>query len=260
MKPSKLIVVLLLVASTASAAERKLRVAFGDNSYVPTQLLNATDLVCTPGDLGLGANNPQMRISKFVAATKMTPEAIEIRKREGFNWICYDNENGKDWKTPKEELADPTKYTIMAAKATHAAGLKFIAEPNFELIVGRGTSGKNGKLTLTDKQVPFVRMQEVAPYLDAISLQLQRAQADVEQYKELTRRYANEVRSANPKVIIFVQITSRVKSGKTSTPTELMNAVRSVADFVDGIWIHNDKDGVPFATELVTLMAKAGYR
>jgi hypothetical protein len=251
---------LLMLATTALAGDKKLRVAFGDNSWMPTQLLTANDLVCTTADLGLGENSPRMRISKFMAAAKMTPEAIAKRKQQGFNWICYDNENGKDWPTPKEELADPTKFTILAAKATHAAGLKFIAEPNFELITGRGTRGKHGKLELTEKQVPSVRLKEVAPYLDAISLQLQRAQADVEQYRNLTRRYAGEVRSANPKAIIFVQVTSRAKSGKASTPAELMVAVRSVAGFVDGIWIHNDTGQEDFATELVTLMAKAGYR
>ncbi len=72
--------------------------------------------------------------------------------------------------------------------------------------------------------------------------------------------YSEEVRSANPKAIIFVQVTSREKSGKTSTPAELMEAIKSVAEFVDGIWIHNDRDGLEFATELVTLMGKAGYR
>lgn len=252
-----------MFTTTALSAEKKLRVAFGDNRCMPTQLLTASDLVCSPDDLGLGGNNPQMKISKFVAATTMTPEAIAERKQQGFNWICYDNENGKDWPTPKEELTDPTKYTLMAAKATHAAGLKFIAEPNFELIVGRGSRGKDGKLELTEKQVPFVRLKEVAPYLDAISLQLQRGQADVEQYRELTRHYAEEVRSANPKAIIFVQVTFREKSGKVSTPAELLRAVRAVADFVDGIWIHNDKDNddqLRSATELVMLMAKAGYR
>jgi hypothetical protein len=183
---------LLLLASAAQAGEKKLRVAFGDNRTMPTQLLKADDLVCSPGDLGLGSNNPQMRISKFTAATKMTPEAIAQRKEQGFNWICYDNENGKDWPTPKEEITDPTKYTLMAAKATHAAGLKFIAEPNFELIVGRGSRGKDGKLEMTDKQVPFVRLKEVAPHLDAISLQFQRAQADIEQYRELRNRKGHE--------------------------------------------------------------------
>jgi hypothetical protein len=54
---------------------------------------------------------------KFVGTDAMTPAALEDRKRAGFNWICYDNENGKDWKTPKDELADPTKYTILAARA-----------------------------------------------------------------------------------------------------------------------------------------------
>jgi hypothetical protein len=250
----------LCLSAVAHAGEKKLRIAFGDNSYMPKQFLAADDLVCTAADLGLGTNEPQMKISKFVDTSKMTPAELAKRKQAGFNWICYDNENGKDWKTPQEELADPTKYTILAAQLTHAAGLKFIAEPNFELIVGRGTSGKEGKLTLTQRQVPFVRMKEVAPHLDAISLQLQRAQADVEQYRELTKRYATEVRTANPKAIIFVQVTSREKTGKTSTPAELMQSIRTVVDFVDGIWIHNDKDTVDFATELVTLMAKDGYR
>jgi hypothetical protein len=259
-KSFRLGVCLLLLASTASAGDKRLRVAFGDNSWMPKQLLTANDLVCTTADLGLGSNSPQMKISKFTAATKMTPEELARRKEQGFNWICYDNENGKDWPTPTDELADPTKYTIQAANATHAAGLKFIAEPNFELIVGRGTRGKAGKLELTDKQVPCVRLKEVAPCLDAISLQLQRAQADIEQYRELTRRYAGEVRSVNPQAVIFVQVTSREKTGKISTPAELMAAVRSVAELVDGIWIHNDKGQEDFATELVTLMAKAGYR
>jgi hypothetical protein len=254
---------LLMIATTVFAAEKKLRVAFGDNRSMPTQLLTAGDLVCSPDDLGLGGNNPQMRISKFMAATKMTPEELARRKQQGFNWVCYDNENGKDWPTPKEELTDPTRYTRMAASAAHAAGLKFIAEPNFELIVGRGTRGKNGQLELTEKQVPIVRLEEVAPDLDAISLQLQRAQADLEQYRELTRRYSSAVRSVNPRVLIFVQVTFREKSGKVSTPTELLRAVQAVADLVDGIWIHvdrNNEEHLRSATELLGLMAKAGYR
>jgi hypothetical protein len=251
----------VLVAQEATTP--KLRVAFGDNRSMPTQLLTAGDLVCSPDDLGLGSNNPQMRISKFMAATKMTPEELARRKQQGFNWVCYDNENGEDWPTPKAELTDPTKYTLMAAKAAHAAGLKFIAEPNFELIVGRGSRGKNGKLELTEKQVPYVRLKEVAPDLDAISLQLQRAQADLAQYRELTRRYAGEVRSVNPNAIIFVQVTFREKSGKVSTPADLLRAVQAVADLVDGIWIHNDRNNeehLRSATELVRLMAEAGYR
>jgi hypothetical protein len=151
----------------------------------------------------------------------------------------------------------------MAAKATHAAGLKFIAEPNFEIILGRGSQGINGKFELTDKRVPAVRLKDVAPYLDAISLQLQRAQLEVEQYRELTRRYASEVRSANPKAIIFVQVTFRKRNGRDSTVPDLLRAVEAVAEFVDGIWIHNDKDNeeqLRSATELVRLMAKAGYR
>jgi hypothetical protein len=254
---------LLTIPTAASGEEKKLRVAFGDNRNMPTQRLTAGDLVCSPDDLGLGRNNPQIKISKFTAATKMTPEELARRKLQGFNWICYDNENGKDWPTPREELTDPTKYTLMAARATHAAGLKFIAEPNFELIVGRGTRGRNGKLELTDKHVPFVRLKEVAPYLDAISLQLQRAQADLEQYRELTRHYSSEVRSVNPRAIIFVQVTFREKSGKVSTPADLLRAVEAVADLVDGIWIHNDmnnEDHVRSATELMGLMANAGYR
>ena len=246
---------------SAPAPVKKLRIAFGDNSYMPTQLLNASDLVCTPADLGLGTNSPQIKMTKFTNTAKMTRQELAKRKEKGFNWICYDNENGKDWPTPANELADPTRYTIVAAKLAHEAGFKFIAEPNFELIVGRGTDSKDGKLILTEKNVAIERMKEVAPYLDAISLQLQRAQAD-EQYQELTRRYANEVRSANPKTIIFVQVTSRKRASnkRSSTPAEMLEAVRSVADFVDGIWIHNDENTQAFATELMTLMAKAGYR
>lgn len=247
-------------APATPASAKKLRVAFGDNSCMPTQLLQAVDLVCTAADLGLGRNNPEIKITKFTDTSKMTAEALASRKRSGFNWICYDNENGKTWPTPKNELADPTRYTILAAELTHAAGLKFIAEPNFELIAGRGTRGAGGKLELTDKQVPAVRMQEVAPHLDAISLQLQRAQADVEQYRTLTRQYAGEVRSVNPKAIIFVQVTSLEKSGKVSTPAELMPAVRSVAEFVDGIWIHNQKDQPDFPAEFMALMAREGFR
>jgi hypothetical protein len=223
-------------------------------------LLNARDLVCIPADPGRDTNNPQIRISKFMDTSKMTPAELAKRKREGFNWICYDNENGETWPTPKAELADPTKYTILAAKLTHAAGLKFIAEPNFELITGRGSHGMNGRLELTDKHVPFVRLKEAAPYLDAISLQLQRAQTDVEKYRDLTRQYAAEVRSANSNAIIFVQVTTREKSGRQPTPADLMDAVRNTAGFVDGIWIHIDKGQENFARELVTLMTKAGYR
>lgn len=251
---------LALSSTTALGEGKKLRLAFGDNRTLPTLKLKATDLVCNPNDLGLGENNPQLRISKFFSVAKMTSDELARRKAQKFNWICYDNENGKDWPTPKEELADPTKYTLQAAKAAHDAGFKFIVEPNFELITGRGTRGLNGKVVLTEKPVPHLRLKEVAPHLDAISLQLQRAQADPALYLELAKRYVEEVRSVNPKVIIFVQVTSREKSGKKSTPADLLPIVRSVADFVDGLWIHIDKNEERFATELVTLMEQAGYR
>ena len=65
---------------------------------------------------------------------------------------------------------------------------------------------------------------------------------------------------ANPKTIVFVQVTSRSKSGKQSTAAGVMPAVSSVAPYVDGIWIHIDTGHDNFATELINLMAKDGYR
>lgn len=242
------------------APSKKLRVAFGDNMWVPKQMLRAEDLVCTTADLGLGTNTPRMKLSKFFDTSRMTPPALSTKKQSGFNYICYDNENVKDWPTPKSELADPTRYTILAAKLAHEAGFKFLAEPNFEVLVGHGTRGVNGKLFLTERVVPSVRIPAVAPHLDAISLQLQRAQADVEQYQRLTRQLVKEIRAVNPSVIIFVQVTSREKSGKASSPADLMSAIQSVADVVDGIWIHTDKNQEAYAGELLKFMEQAGLR
>ena len=47
-KPFIFSIYLLLFTATltASAGEKKLRVAFGDNRSMPTRLLNAGDLVC----------------------------------------------------------------------------------------------------------------------------------------------------------------------------------------------------------------------
>ncbi len=262
LKTSVLVLALMmsLCASDATAGQKSLRVAFGDHGFFPTNLLNAGDLVWTAKDLGLGTNSPGMRLCKFMDTSKMTPEALAKRKQEGYNWICYDNEDGKTWPTPKSELADPTKYTILAAKLTHAAGLKFLAEPNFDLLVGHGSRGENGKLIISDRTVPSVDLKEAGPYLDAISFQLQRAQADGEQYLKLTRQYAAEMRAINPNAVIFVQVTSRAKSGKQSTAVGLMPAIESVAPVVDGIWIHVDPRADDFATELVTLMGQAGLR
>jgi hypothetical protein len=191
----------------------------------------------------------------------MTPDDLSKRKVQGFNWACYDTENGQDWPTPKDELADPTAQIIAAAKAAHAAGLKFIVEPGFELITGRGTRRVNGKLELTEKQVSQVRLKEVAPHLDAVSLQLQRAQDDPVFYRDLAKRYFEEVHAANPKAIVFVQITSREKKkGQKLSPTELMTSIRAVADLVDGIWIHFDQGEDNYATELLALLEKEGYR
>ena len=247
-----------LLAAPVTAAP--LRVGFGDNQIMPVRLLRAPDLVCTPHDLGLGPNAPSIRMTKFTGTLKMTPEEFAKRKAEGFNWICYDNENGATWPTPKEELADPTRFTILAAQRAHAAGLKFIAEPSFELIVGQGTRIRDGKLDLTDKRVPALDFPRVSPYLDAISLQLQRAQLDLEKYRALTRRYADEIRAANPRTIIFVQVTSRKRGGKESTPEELLESVRATRDLVDGVWIHVDTGQEAYAARLLTLMGNAGFR
>lgn len=251
---------LLVFAAEAQTGQKTLRVAFGDHGFIPVQLLSVGDLVWSPKDLGLGTNNPQMRLGKFMDTSKMTPEQLAKRKAEGYNWICYDDEDGQTWPTPKVELADPTKYTILAAKLAHAAGFKFLAEPNFDLLVGHGSHGVNGKLVISDKPLPHVDLKEAGPYLDAISFQLQRAQADDEQYLRLTRQYAAEMRAANPKALVFVQVTSRSKSGKQSTAAGVMPAVSSAAPYVDGIWIHIDTGHDNFAIELIHLMAKDGYR
>ena len=65
--------------SPAPAPAKKLRIGFGDNSYMPTQLLNASDLVCTPADLGRGTNSPQIKMTKFTNTAKMTRH--ELAKR-----------------------------------------------------------------------------------------------------------------------------------------------------------------------------------
>lgn len=249
-----------LVATPAADGQKFLRVAFGDRGFIPAKMLNADDLVWTAKDLDLGSNSPQMRLCKFTDTSRMTPRALAQRKQEGFNWVCYDDEDGKSWPTPGVERKDPTKFTILAAKLAHAAGFKFLAEPNFDLLVGRTSHGQNGRLVLSGREIPCVQLKKAGPYLDAISLQLQRAQADQTKYAELTRRYAKEMRAVNPRALVFVQVTSRAKSGKQSTAADLMPAIESVAPCVDGIWIHVDSGQDEFATRLLGLLARAGYR
>jgi hypothetical protein len=129
----------------------------------------------------------------------------------GTGAVLYDNEH---WSlTPLDQQADPASYYKKAEALVHAAGYVFIATP--------GTTVA----------------PSVAAYADVVDVQAQESQATSSEYSRRVLPIVQEIRRANPKVIIVSGLSTNPRMGIPAA-AQLVDDARSVASYVQGYWLN----------------------
>jgi hypothetical protein len=129
----------------------------------------------------------------------------------GIGAVLYDNEH---WSlTPPAEQADPASYYQKAEALVHAAGYVFIATPGTTVV------------------------PSVAAYADVVDVQAQESQATPSEYSGRVLSIVQEIRRANPKVIIVSGLSTNPREG-IPTATQLVEDAHSVANYVQGYWLN----------------------
>lgn len=142
--------------------------------------------------------------------------------------VSYDDEN---WKfTPGPEIADPLRYTMLAAAMVHQAGLEFISVPAMDL----GVSANGHVQMLPQSFSTFVSdgYLNLAKYDDVFELQLENAET-APYFTSLVRESARKVRAVNPRVIFMLQLTSNPNRHRVSAK-QLIRDFQATKGFADG--------------------------
>jgi len=166
-------------------------------------------------------------LSGSAGVTFMSSKAIvENAKRVkdlGFDFIEFNLERGK---SPESDSNNVVSAMKTAAEAAHAHGLKFRAIPS------RGYTTDYGS--------------QIAPYVDYYHIQAQTLQDDgVQAYRDYVHTQVAELKSANPNLIITVQVSLRQGNAPGLSQLETMQqCVDSVMDVADGVTVWFGRDGL----------------
>jgi hypothetical protein len=166
-------------------------------------------------------------LSGSAGVTFMSSKAIvENAKRVkdlGFDFIEFNLERGK---SPESDSNNVVSAMKTAAEAAHAHGLKFRAIPS------RGYTTDYGS--------------QIAPYVDYYHIQAQTLQDDgVQAYSDYVHTQVAELKSANPNLIITVQVSLRQGNAPGLSQLETMQqCVDSVMDVADGVTVWFGRDGL----------------
>ena len=118
-----------------------------------------------------------------------------------------------------------------ASEIAHRNGFKFLLTPLYQDIRKYDT--------------------QFAPYCDMVNLQIPHFIPD---YAAAVQRAVTNIRKANPKAVVMVQLqpVSRTSREKTNThPKEIIQAWKSVSHLVDGVLVfyYKDPDPIPILNE-----------
>jgi hypothetical protein len=156
-------------------------------------------------------------------SSKAIVENAQRVKRLGFDFIEFNLERGL---SPPSDSNNVVSAMKTAADAAHAHGLKFRAIPS------RGFTTDYGS--------------QIAPYVDYYHIQAQTLQDDgVKAYSDFVHTQVAELKSANPNLIISVQVSIRQGNAPDLSLLETMQqCVDSVMDVVDGVTVWFGRDGL----------------
>jgi hypothetical protein len=141
--------------------------------------------------------------------------------------------NPEHWEyTPDEEQQDLPATVKRAAEFTHAHGLQFMFAP--------------------DRRFAEAHLGEVAPYADAVLLQVQRVQQDPQTLVPWVNEMASTARAGNPEIQVYVQV-----GATRGTASEMFAAIQSVSDDIDGIAVWSLPRTKDVLEEFVTLIRES---
>lgn len=150
-------------------------------------------------------------------------DAIDLgRKFDNVSHIVYDIEN---WdKTTRLEKENPVIAISNGSRIVHAAGFKYGITPDAPTLLNNY------------KEINWTE-------IDFLGMQLQRFSDNVTEYSNYAKQISDYVRSQNPDIEIFAQVSFRL----TGTG-DMIAAIESTKDFVDGYVIaylpDPDGDGI----------------
>jgi hypothetical protein len=141
--------------------------------------------------------------------------------------VMYNPEN---WElTPEEEQQDLAATVQEFAEFVHERGLRFMFAP--------------------DRRYAELYLSQVAPDVDAVLLQGQRLQHDPQTFATWVRGMTEVAHAANPDMRVFVQV-----GATRGTASEMLAALQTVADDVDGIAVWSMPRTLHVLQEFVTLL------
>lgn len=145
--------------------------------------------------------------------------------------ILYDNEG---WEfTPREEQADPARFTRAAAALVHRHRLLLITAPAVDLT----RTLAPGPEKRYDAYLRLNLAADAARYADVYDIQAQGSQRNVKRFSAFVRAAAAQARAANPKVLIFAGISTN-PSGQRVTSDDIVRAIDATRKTVDGYWFN----------------------
>ena len=151
----------------------------------------------------------------LVSSIANISSAINVARASSvpIEYIGYDNEaNNDDLSTPSNEIADPAKYTNMAADLVHAAGFKFAALPTH-----------------------FILLQELSGVdwtkVDFVLIQVQKV-ADQPKLMTIVKDVSTHVRQTSPHTQIFAQFNPSYQG-----VDQIASAVKLVRPYITGVGI-----------------------
>ncbi|HEU4443650.1 MAG TPA: hypothetical protein VFR94_03135 [Nitrososphaeraceae archaeon] len=191
-----------------------------DNDQTRLRVLDQSTL---DPDYIMAAQNLSGAAGVTFKSSEAIVENAQRVKRLGFDFIEFNLERGL---SPESDSNNVVSAMKTAADATHAHGLKFRAIPS------RGFTTDYGS--------------QIAPLVDYYHIQAQTLQDDgVKAYSDFVHTQVAELKSANPNLIISVQVSIRQGNAPDLSLLETMQqCVDSVMDVVDGVTVWFGRDGL----------------
>ena len=191
-----------------------------DNDQTRLRVLDQSTL---DPDYIIAAQNLSGPAGVTFKSSKAIVENAQRVKRLGFDFIEFNLERGL---SPESDSNNVVSAMKTAADAAHANGLKFRAIPS------RGFTTDYGS--------------QIAPLVDYYHIQAQTLQDDgVKAYSDFVHTQVAELKSANPNLIISVQVSIRQGNAPDLSLLETMQqCVDSVMDVVDGVTVWFGRDGL----------------